>query len=130
MDSTLNEKELERAAEPLSRLQEELSKLSHEAAGLRPDPRTASINTFRPAVSGNRTSFGGWALRGFTGILLAAGIGIAGFIWLGSSGDAAKTAPSQPAALVQTASTAAVSSEVMPLLQSLARDLVSLGKEI
>jgi len=48
------------------------------------DPQTK--NTFRPAVSddsGNRISLGRWALRGFGGMLLAAGIGVAGVIWLG-----------------------------------------------
>jgi hypothetical protein len=129
MDSTLDEKELG-ADEPLSRLQEELSKLSHVAAHHPSDPQPKSINTFRPAASGNRISLGGWALRGFAGILLAAGIGVAGVIWLGSPGDAAKTAPSQPAPLIQTAPTAAVSPELMPLLQSMARDLASMGKEI
>jgi hypothetical protein len=84
----------------------------------------------QPAVSDNRISVGGWALRGFAGILLAAGIGVAAVIWLVSSGDASKTAPSQPAPLAQTGPTAAVSSEVTPLLQSMARDLSSVEKEI
>jgi hypothetical protein len=83
----------------------------------------------QPAVSGDRISLGGWALRGFAGILLAASIGAA-VIWLGSTGDAAKTAPSQPAPLVQTGPTAAVSSEVTSLLQSMSQDLSSVGKEI
>ncbi len=83
----------------------------------------------QPAVSGDRISPGGWALRGFAGILLAASIGAAA-IWLGSSGDAAKTAPSQPAPLAQTGPTAAVSSGVTSLLQSVSHDLSSVGKEI
>src|SRR5438552_3412858 len=90
----------------------------------RSDPRTASINTFGPAVSGKRISLGGWAVRGFAGILLAAGIGVAAIIWLGSPGDAAKTSQPQPAALAQTASTAAAPPpELTLLLESMARDL-------
>lgn len=117
-------------ASPADSGNQQLSKLSHETASPRSDPQTASINTFRPAVSGNRISLGRWALRGFAGILLAAGIGAAAIIWLGSTGDAAKTAHSQPAALAQAAPTAAVSAELTPLLQSMARDLASVGKEI
>ncbi len=84
----------------------------------------------QPALSGDRISLGRWALRGFAGILLATIIGGAAVIWLGSSGDAAKTAPSQPTPLAQTGPTAAVSSEVTSLLQSMSRDLSSVGKEI
>jgi Skp family chaperone for outer membrane proteins len=85
---------------------------------------------FRTTDSGNRISSGGWTLRGLAVILLAAGIGTAAVIWLVSSGDAAKTAPSQSEALAQTAPSAAVSPELTPLLQSMVRDLVSAGKEI
>ena len=112
---------------------QQLSKVSHETASPRSDPSTASINRFRTVESGNRNSLGGWRSRGFAVILLAAGIGAAAVIWLRLPGDAAKTAPSQPAALAQTAPTAptaAVSTESMPLLQSMARDLASVGKEI
>lgn len=83
----------------------------------------------QPAVSGDRISLGRWTLRGFAGILLAASIGVGGVIWLGSSGDAAKTTPS-PAPLTQTGPTAPASSEVTSLLQSMSRDLSSVGKEI
>src|SRR5207302_1080876 len=113
-------------ASPADSGNQRLSRLSHEAASPRPDPDTASINTFRSAASGNRISIGRWALRGFAGILLAAGIGVAAIIWLGPPGDAAKTAPSQPVPLAQTAPTAAalpLPSELTPLLQSMARDL-------
>ncbi|MDP2354559.1 MAG: hypothetical protein Q8M31_00660 [Beijerinckiaceae bacterium] len=102
-----------------------------EAPGPRSDPQTTSINTFGPAVSGNRISRGGWALRGIAGILLAAGIGAALIAWLGPSGDAAKTAlaaPPQPAPPAPTA--AALPPELTPLLQSMARDLANMGKEI
>jgi hypothetical protein len=121
MDSTLNQRELARADEPLSRLEEQLSKLAHDAELHPSGPQTAAKNIFRPAASdarGNRISRGRWALHGSAGLLLAAGIGVAGIIWLGSPGDAAKTAPSQPAP------------ELTPLLQAIARDLASMGKEI
>ncbi|WP_334404989.1 hypothetical protein [Bradyrhizobium sp. AZCC 2289] len=85
---------------------------------------------FRTADSGNRIPLGGWTLRGFAVILLAAGIGVAAVIWFGLSGDAAKTAPSHPAPLAQIAPTAAVPPELTPLLQSISRDLTSVGKEI
>jgi gas vesicle protein len=85
---------------------------------------------FRRADSGNRISLGGWRLRGFAVILLAAAIGLASVLWLGSSPNAAKTAPSQPAPLAQIAATAAVPPESTPLLQSISRDLISVGKEI
>jgi FtsZ-binding cell division protein ZapB len=85
----------------------------------------------QPAASGKRISLGGWVVRGFAVILLAAGIGTTAIIWLGSTGDAAKKAPSQPAALAQAAPTAAaLPPELTPLLQSMARDLASMGKEI
>ena len=107
------------------------SRLSHEVPGPRVDPQTRSINAIRPAVSDNRVSPGGWALRGIAGILVAGGIGAGLATWLGSSGNAAKTAASQPAPLVQTApAAAALPPELTPLLQSMSRDLASMGKEI
>ena len=135
---TLNDNEhVERAADPLSRLHEELSRLTHEAAvpGLRRYPQAAIIDPHHQPVSRNRISLGGWPVRGFIGILLAAGIGLGGIIWLGSSGDAAKTTPPaptpiRPALVVQAAPIAAGSPELTPLLQSMARDLASLGKEV
>ena len=86
------------------------------------------IQEVRPAVSGTGISLGRWVLRGFAGILLAAGIGVAAIIWLGSPGDATKTSPPQPAPLAPTA--AALPPELTSLLQSMARDLASMGKEI
>ena len=89
------------------------------------------IQEARPAVSGTGISLGRWVLRGFAGILLAAGIGVAAIIWLGSPGDATKTSPPQPAPLAPTAPTAAaLPPELTPLLQSMGRDLTSMGKEI
>ncbi|MBR1279269.1 hypothetical protein [Bradyrhizobium sp. AUGA SZCCT0283] len=110
------------------------SRLLHEAPGPRSDPQTSSANTFRSATSEGRIWLGGWALRGIAGILLAASIGAALISWLGSPGDAAKTALTdfpQPAPPAQAAPTAAAPPpELTPLLQSLARDLASMGKEI
>src|SRR6187551_1312178 len=51
------------------------SRLSQETTTPPLDRQTASINTVRAADAGDRISLGGWALRGFAGILLAAGIG-------------------------------------------------------
>jgi hypothetical protein len=109
---------------------EQLLMGAHETASARSDPRTASMSSFPPADSGNRISPGGWSLRGFVVILLAAGIGVAAVMWFGSRPDAAKTALSQPAPQAQIAPTAAVPLELTPLLQSMARDLASVGKEI
>src|SRR3977135_4250643 len=148
------------AGEEIARAEEQLSKLEHDAA--------------RPAVPGKRALFDRPAVRGFTGLLLTACIGVAAIAWQSSYGDAAKeiiarwapqrvatsspplenpglaaqpsppaveaaganTAPSQPALLAQTvpedvAPTAAPPSpELTQVLQSMARDLATLGQEI
>jgi len=113
-----------------NQLLKQLSELSQETATPRSERHTVSRNRFGTADPGNRTLLGGWTLRGFAGILLAAGIGVAAVLWFRSSGDAAKTAASQPAPLAQIAPTAAMPTELTPLLQSMARDLASMGKEI
>lgn len=84
----------------------------------------------QPAVANNRISAGRWALRGFAGLLLVIGVAAAAIIWSKSSGDAANTASSRDGTLAQAVPTAAVSPEVTPLLQSMAHDLASVGKEI
>lgn len=121
-------------APPADAANQPRSGLWREAPGPRPDPPTTSIDTFVPTASGNRISRGSWVLRGIAGILLAAGIGAALIAWLGMSGDAAKTALTvlpQAAPPAQTAPTAAtLPPELTPLLQSMARDLASMGKEI
>lgn len=117
-------------AAPQGDADQRLSMLSHETASARSDPRTASMSPFPPADSGNRISPGRWSLRGFVVILLAAGVGVAAVTWFGLSRDAAKTALSQPAPQARIAPTAAVPLELTPLLQSMARDLASVGKEI
>ncbi|MDO9461482.1 MAG: hypothetical protein Q7N95_15405, partial [Alphaproteobacteria bacterium] len=118
-------------APPVNAGNPQRSKLRHEAPGSRLDPLITSISTVGPAVSGKRTSLGRWALLGIAGILLAASIGASLITWLGWSGDAAKTAltaPPQPVPLAPTAAT--LSPELTSMLQSMARDLAGLGKEV
>src|SRR5712692_1067437 len=97
MDTTLNQKQTDprdvlgaradeelahayeqitRAGEEIARAEEQLSKLEHDAA--------------RPAVPGKRPLFDRPAVRGFTGLLLAACIGVAAIAWQSPYGDAAK----------------------------------------
>jgi Skp family chaperone for outer membrane proteins len=129
MDSTPNHEEIGRPDEQLSRLEEQLSKLGQNAA--RPRSGPAGMNRFRPAVSGDRPLLGGWALRGVTGFLLAACIGVAVIVWWQSDyRNAAKAAPSQPASLAQTAPPAALSPELTQLHQSIARDFAAVGQGI
>jgi len=148
------------AGEDIARTEEQLSKLEHDAA--------------RPAVPGKRPLFDRPAVRGFTGLLLAACICVAAIAWQSPYGDAAKqiiarsapqlvltsslplenvglpaqpspptvqaaaaqTAPPQPAPLAQTApedvapTAAALSPELTQLLQSMARDIATLGQAI
>jgi hypothetical protein len=148
------------ADEQIARAEEQLSKLEHDAA--------------RPAVPGKRSSLGGQAVRGFTGLMLTACICAAAIVWQSSYGDAAKqiitrsapqlvptsslrlenpglpaqpspatvqadtanAAPPQPAPLAHTApegvapTAAALSPELTQLLQSIARDLATMGKGI
>jgi len=129
MDSTPNHEEIGRPDEQLSRLEEQLSKLGQNAA--RPRSGPVAMNRFRPAVSGDRPLLGGWALRGVTGFLLAACVGVAVITWWQSDyRNAAKAAPSQPAPLAQTAPPAALSPELTQLHQSLARDFAAVGQAI
>ncbi len=74
------------ADEQIARAEEQLSKLEHDAARHPSDhPQT------RPAVPGNRPSLGGRAVRAFTGLTLAACIGVAAIAWQSPSyGDAAR----------------------------------------
>jgi gas vesicle protein len=130
MDSTPNHDEIGRPDEQLSRLEEQLSKLGQNAA--RPRSGPVGMNRFRPAVSGDRPLLGGWALRGVTGFLLAACVGVAVITWWQSDyRNAAKAAPSQPAPLAQTAPpAAALSPELTQLQQSIARDFAAVGQRI
>src|SRR5258708_32337312 len=69
-----------RADEQLARVDEQVSKLEQDAAPDSSEPQTR-INTFHPAVPGDRPSRGGRAIRGFIGFLLAVCIGVAAFFW-------------------------------------------------
>jgi hypothetical protein len=146
--------QITRAGEELARAEEQLSKLD--------------------AASGNQGLFDRPAVRGLTGLLLAACIGVAAIAWQSSYGDAAreiigrwvpqrvvtssppletlglavqpsppavqaaaaKTAPPQPALLAQSVpedvapTAAAPPPELRQLLQSMARDLATLGQGI
>ncbi len=120
--------QITRAGEELARAEERLSKLEHDA------------------VPGNRPLFDRPAVRGLTGLLLAACIGAAAIAWQSPYGDAAIIAtwapqrvvtsspPLENPGLAQTApedvapTAAALSPELTQLLQSMARDLATLGQ--
>jgi hypothetical protein len=146
--------QITRAAEEIARAEEQLSKLD--------------------AASGNQGLFDRPAVRGLTGLLLAACIGVAAIAWQSSYGNVAKeiidrwapqrvatssppletlglavqpsppavqaaagkTAPAQPALLAQSVpedvapTAAALPPELRQLLQSMARDLATLGQGI
>ena len=113
MHSTQNPQQVDPHADPhddvlVARIDEELSKLAHDATRDPLDPQThmgsdfsagAAIppvdTTFRPAAVNHvqaprlRPSFGVRAMRGFVGFLLAVCIGVAGVVWQ-AYGDAAK----------------------------------------
>jgi len=166
--------QITRADEQIARADEQLSKLEHEAAGHPSDHRQARMNKLRAAVPGNQPSLGGRAVRGFTGLMLAAGVCVAAIVWQSSYGDAVKqivarwapqfiattslplenpglpaqpsplavqavaaeTVAPQPAPLAQTVredvvpTVAALSPELTQLLESMARDLATLGQRI
>src|SRR3981189_568330 len=122
--------QITRAGEEIARAEEQLSKLEHDA------------------VPGSRPLFDRPAVRGFTGLLLAACIGAAAIAWQSPYGDAAIIAtwapqravtsspPLETPGLAQTApedvapTAAALSPELTQLLQSMARDLATLGQGI
>jgi hypothetical protein len=109
MHSTLNPQQADPHADPhddvlVARIDEELSKLAHDAMPDPLDPQTHMGSdfpagpavppvdtTFRPAAvnQGLRPSFGVRAIRAFVGFLLAVCIGVAGVVWQ-AYGDAAK----------------------------------------
>jgi hypothetical protein len=151
--------QITRADEQIARAEEQLSKLEHKAA----------------RHPGNRPLFDRPAVRGLTGVLLAACVGVAAIALQSPYGDAAKqiiarwapqlvltsslplekrglpaqpspptvqaaaakTAPTQPVPLAQTApedaaaaTAAALSPELAQLLQTMARDLATMGQVI
>src|SRR6266704_1499714 len=109
MHSTQNPQQVDPHADPhddvlVARIDEELSKLAHDAMRDPLDPQTHMGSdfpagpavppvdtTFRPAAvnQGLRPSFGMRAIRTFVGFLLAVCIGVAGVVWQ-AYGDAAK----------------------------------------
>ena len=129
--------QIARAGEEIARAEEQLSKLEHDAARHPSDHPQTRMNTFRPAVPGNRPLFDRPAVRGFTGLLLAACIGVAAIAWQSSYGDAAIIAtwapqrvvtsspPLENPGLAQTApedvapTAAALSPELTQLLESM-----------
>jgi hypothetical protein len=131
-----------RADEQIARVEEELSKLEHERHSS-DDPPTR-MNTFQPAVPGNRPSVVRPARRGFIGLLLAACIGVAALAWQSPSGDAARRIvaawvpqlvstssaplensglPAQPSPSAAPAVTPAASAQAAPLAQSASKDV-------
>jgi hypothetical protein len=183
MDTTLNPKQTDqrhvlgaRADEELAHAYEQLTRASEEIVRAEEQLTKLERDAARRAVPGKRPLFDRPAVRGFTGLLLAACIGVAAIAWQSSYGDvakemiarwapqrvvssspplenpglptqpsppavqaaAAKTAPPQPALLAQTApedaaptaAATAVSSELTQLLQSMARDIATLGQGI
>ena len=113
MHSTQNPQQVDPHADPhddvlVARIDEELSKLAHDAMRDPLDPQTHMGSdfpagppvppvdtTFRPAAVNHvqaprlRPSFGVRAMRGFVGFMLAVCIGVAGVVWQ-AYGDAAK----------------------------------------
>ena len=77
-------KAIARGPEPLSRVQEQVSKLERDAVRYPSDPQIP-VNTFRPTVPRDRP-----ARRGLIGLLLAACIFVAAFAWQSSYGDAVR----------------------------------------
>jgi hypothetical protein len=168
--------QIARADEELVRVHEQLSRLSRDAGGQTSDDPRPGVKSSRPAVKsvpvpGGRPSVGRPAVRGLTGLMLAACIGGAALAWQSSSGKqiiakwapqiamastlpldkpgfaaqasprnvqavAAEAAPPQPAPLVQTApeeiapASAAMSPELAQLLQTMARDLATVGQGV
>jgi hypothetical protein len=88
--------QITRADQELARVHEQLSRLA-QAARRPPDPQTnmtplhlAVVNDVQANDTADRPSIGRRALRGFTGLLLAACIGVAAIAWQSSYGEAAK----------------------------------------
>ncbi len=149
--------QITRAGEEIARAEEQLSRLEHNGA--------------RRTVQRKRPWYRGPAVRGFTGLLLAACIGAAAIAWQSPYGDtakemiarwtaqgvvtslppespelsaqpnppaleatAARTASEQPAPPAPTAAEdvapTALSPELTQLLQSMTRDLATLGQAI
>src|SRR5258706_2803170 len=173
---TRTDEELAHAYDQITRANEQIERADeqHEAAGHPSDHSQTRMNKLRAAVPGNRPPLGGRAVRGFTGLMLAAGVCVAAIVWQSSYGDAVKqiiarwapqfiattslplenpglpaqpsplavqavaaeTVAPQPAPLAQTVpedvvpTVAALSPELTQLLESMARDLATVGQRI
>jgi hypothetical protein len=181
MDTTLNPKQTDpphvlvaRADEELAHAHEQITRADEEIVRAEEQLTKLEKDAARRAGPRKRRLFDRPAVRGFTGLLLAACIGVAAIAWQSPYGDAAKqiiarwapqlvltsslplenlglpaqpspptvqaaaaqTAPPQPAPLAQPApedvapTAAALSPELTQLLQSMARDLATLGQAI
>src|SRR3982075_1174595 len=173
MDTALNPKQTDPRDVLLARADEELAHAHEQIARANEEIACAEKQLSKlehDAVPGNRPLFDRPAVRGLTGLLLAACIGVAAIAWQSSYGDAAKeilarwapqhvvtlspplenprlpALPSPPtvqAAAEKTASplaqtapedvaptAAALSPELTQLLQSMARDLATVGQGI
>src|SRR6266851_5394636 len=107
--------QITRAHEEIGRTEEQLSELQHDVARQPSDHPQSRMNTFRPAVPSNPPSLGRRAVRAFISLALLGCIGVAAMAWQSpSSGDAAKQMIARWA----------------PLLQSMARDLATVGQRI
>lgn len=118
----------------LAREDKQPSKLPHDATQKPSDDPQIPVHTFRPTVPGGRPSlFGSRVVRGITGFLLIACVGVAAIAWK-SYGDAVKEMivglqfASQPAKVAPK--TPALPPELADLLQTMARDLATLDQRI
>ena len=129
MDSTLNDKQIERWEEQIESWEERLSNLAREV-GVSPSEPPASIK--RPSATIHRLA--NWRYLAFVGSLLAASIGVAA--WWSSSAHTAMMAPSAPAPLTQAApkdavpTAVALSSDLVQQLQPMTRDLAALRQAV
>jgi hypothetical protein len=91
MDTALNPKQTDPRDVLLARADEELAHAHEQIARASEEIARAEIQLSKlEHVSGNRTLFDRPAVRGLTGLLLAACIGVAAIAWQSSYGDAAQ----------------------------------------
>jgi hypothetical protein len=144
---TRTDEELAHAYEQITRADEQIARADeqHEVAGHPSDHSQTRMNKLRAAVPGNRPPLGGRAVRGFTGLMLAAGVCVAAIVWQSSHGDAVKqiiarwpqfiaTAslplenpglPAQPSPLaVQAVAAETAAPQPAPLAQTVPEDVV------
>jgi hypothetical protein len=106
--------QIARTDEQIARAEEQLSKLEHDALHHPSDHPRTGMNTLRPVVLSNRPSAGGRALRGFTGLVLAACICAAAFVWQSSYGDAARQIVARWAPQLVSASSLSLANAGLP----------------